>query len=95
MTLGPATRPLLEMAHGVAADLGSTLQDVSVGGASDANFVAALGKPVLCGLGAVGHGAHARGEYVDPATVPHQTALVAGLLGRLATRATQRSTMPC
>jgi glutamate carboxypeptidase len=84
MTLGPATRPLLELARGVAADLGSPLRDVSVGGASDANFVAALGKPVLCGLGAVGHGAHARGEYVDPATVPHQTALVAALLGRLA-----------
>ncbi|RYU09706.1 M20 family metallopeptidase [Nocardioides iriomotensis] len=84
MTLGPASRPLLDLAQAVAADLGSPLRDVSVGGASDANFVAALGKPVLCGLGAVGQGAHARGEYIDPATVPHQTALVAGLLGRLA-----------
>lgn len=84
MTLGPASRPLLGLAQAVAADLGSSLREVSVGGASDANFVAALGKPVLCGLGAVGHGAHARGEYIDPASVPHQTALVAGLLGRLA-----------
>ena len=84
MTLGPATRPLLDMAHDVAAELDSTLRDVSVGGASDANFVAALGKPVLCGLGAVGHGAHARGEYINPAAVPQQTALVAGLLARLA-----------
>ena len=84
MTLGPATRPLLDTAHDVAAELDSTLRDVSVGGASDANFVAALGKPVLCGLGAVGHGAHARGEYINPAAVPQQTALVAGLLARLA-----------
>lgn len=84
MTLGPASVPLLSLAREVAQELGSELHDVSVGGASDANFVAALGKPVLCGLGAVGHGAHARGEYVDPTTVPYQTALVAGLLGRLA-----------
>ena len=67
----------------MSADLGHDLQDTSVGGASDANFVAALGKPVLCGLGAVGHGAHARGEYIHPDAVPHQTALVAGMLEHL------------
>jgi glutamate carboxypeptidase len=84
MTLTEATAPLLEIARKVSADLGHDLQHASVGGASDANFVAALGKPVLCGLGAVGHGAHARGEYIHPDAVPHQTALVAGMLERLA-----------
>lgn len=84
MTLTDATAPLLEIARKVSADLGHDLQDASVGGASDANFVAALGKPVLCGLGAVGHGAHARGEYIHPDAVPHQTALVAGMLEHLA-----------
>jgi glutamate carboxypeptidase len=84
MTLTPATEPLLKIAQAVSAELGQDLLDVSVGGASDANFVAALGKPVLCGLGAVGHGAHARGEYIHPDAVPHQTALVAGILERIA-----------
>jgi len=60
------------------------LPDAAVGGASEANFVAALGLPVLCGIGAVGDGAHAQGEFIYPDTVPAQTALVAGLLGRLA-----------
>ncbi len=84
MVLTEASRPLLTTARSVAADLGRELRDVSVGGASDANFVAGLGKPVLCGLGAVGAGAHARGEFVQAESVGPQTALVAGLLARLA-----------
>ncbi|MEW2396799.1 M20 family metallopeptidase [Streptomyces sp. NPDC046862] len=85
MTLNAASAPLLGLAREVAREQGrGDLPDTSVGGASDANFVAALGLPVLCGLGAVGDGAHAQGEFVYPDTVPAQTALVAGLLRRLA-----------
>lgn len=84
MTLSAATKPLLQKAQAVAAELGRELNAVTVGGASDANFVAGLGRPVLCGLGAVGGGAHARGEFIYPDSIPHQTALVAGLLHRLA-----------
>ncbi|MFE9646311.1 M20/M25/M40 family metallo-hydrolase [Streptomyces sp. NPDC006365] len=85
MTLNTASAPLLDLAREVAREQGRDgLPDAAVGGASDANFVAALGFPVLCGMGAVGDGAHAQGEYIYPDTVPAQTALVAGLLGRLA-----------
>ncbi|MER6915348.1 M20 family metallopeptidase [Streptomyces sp. NPDC000594] len=86
MTLSAASLPLLDLAREVAREQGREgLRDAAVGGASDANFVAALGLPVLCGMGAVGDGAHARGEFIHPDTVPAQTALVAGMLGRLAT----------
>ncbi|MGW3104405.1 M20 family metallopeptidase [Streptomyces sp. NPDC001100] len=85
MTLNAASAPLLDLAREVAGEQGrAPLRDTAVGGASDANFVAALGLPVLCGMGAVGDGAHAQGEFIHPDTVPGQTALVAGLLGRLA-----------
>ncbi|MER5770814.1 M20 family metallopeptidase [Streptomyces sp. NPDC001985] len=85
MTLGAASAPLLALAREVAREQGrGELPAASVGGASDANFVAALGLPVLCGMGAVGDGAHAQGEFIYPDTVPAQTALVAALLGRLA-----------
>lgn len=84
MTLNAASAPLLDLAREVAREQGRELSDTAVGGASDANFVAALGLPVLCGMGAVGDGAHAQGEFIYPDTVPAQTALVAGLLGRLA-----------
>ncbi|WTP58279.1 M20 family metallopeptidase [Streptomyces phaeochromogenes] len=84
MTLNAASAPLLTLAREVAREQGrGELPDAAVGGASDANFVAALGLPVLCGLGAVGDGAHAQGEFIYPDTVPAQTALVAGMLGRL------------
>lgn len=85
MTLNAASAPLLDLARQVAREQGrQELPTAAVGGASDANFVAALGLPVLCGMGAVGDGAHAQGEFIYPDTVPAQTALVAGLLTRLA-----------
>ncbi|MFJ8229818.1 M20 family metallopeptidase [Streptomyces sp. NPDC094448] len=85
MTLNAASAPLLGLAREVARDQGrGELPDTAVGGASDANFVAALGLPVLCGMGAVGDGAHAQGEFIYPDTVPAQTALVAGMLRKLA-----------
>ncbi|MFJ2818641.1 M20 family metallopeptidase [Streptomyces sp. NPDC087294] len=85
MTLGPASVPLLTLAREVARSQGRpSLPDTAVGGASDANFIAALGLPVLCGMGAVGNGAHAKGEYIYPDTIPEQTALVAGMLGGVA-----------
>ncbi|WP_086663431.1 M20 family metallopeptidase [Lentzea kentuckyensis] len=83
MTLNAASAPLLDLARAVARDQGRDLRDAAVGGASDANFVAALGRPVLCGLGAVGGGAHARDEFIYPDTVLPQTMLLAGLLTRL------------
>jgi glutamate carboxypeptidase len=84
MTMSADSALLLGLAREVARDQGrEELGDAAVGGASDANFVAALGLPVLCGLGAVGDGAHAQGEFIYADTVPTQTALVAGLLNRL------------
>lgn len=45
-----ATERLFALAAHVAAGLGLDLRQVSVGGAGDANFVSALGRPVLDGL---------------------------------------------
>ncbi|CEA08832.1 Carboxypeptidase G2 precursor [Arthrobacter saudimassiliensis] len=82
--MAPVTpNPLLEAARESAREIGLALPDVSVGGASDANFVAALGIPVLCGMGAVGGGAHARHEHIRLEAVPRFTALTAGTLFRL------------
>jgi glutamate carboxypeptidase len=76
----PGSRLLFKQARSIAADLGWTAYETSVGGASDGNFVAALDRPVLDGLGAVGNGAHARHEHVLLDHVPARTALLAGLL---------------
>ncbi len=56
------------------------LAGVSVGGASDGNFTAGVGTPTLDGLGAVGDGAHAEGEWVSVPDLPRRTALLAALV---------------
>lgn len=78
------TVALFEAARVIAADIGVDLAETSVGGASDGNFAAALGIPVLDGLGAVGDGAHAVDEWVSIAEIPVRAALVTALLTDLA-----------
>ncbi len=87
---GGINRPAMEQAAGEAlarlaekcahaigiAPLGAR----AVGGASDGNFTAAMGRPTLDGLGAVGDGAHAEHEWASASAVPDRTALVASLI---------------
>ncbi|MGW0810359.1 M20 family metallopeptidase [Nonomuraea sp. NPDC002799] len=84
MERSPGTGLLFERARVVAAELGVDLRECSVGGASDGNFAAALGRPVLDGLGAVGAGAHARHEHVSVDGLVERAALTAALLTALA-----------
>ncbi|MFC3994563.1 M20 family metallopeptidase [Nocardiopsis sediminis] len=84
MTPGAESRRLFEIADTVATDLRGPLGQPHVGGGSDANFIAALGRPVLCGMGAMGDGAHARHEHITVPDIPDRTALLAGTLLRLA-----------
>ena len=82
-----STTELFERAQRLAETLGlPALEEVSVGGGSDGNLIAALGVPVLDGLGAVGDGAHAEGEYVEIDAMPERAALVAALVAELAGR---------
>ncbi|MFE9884279.1 M20/M25/M40 family metallo-hydrolase [Streptomyces scopuliridis] len=80
MRPGPAGRRLFVLADAVATRIRAPLAELHVGGGSDANFVAALGRPVLCGMGATGDGAHARHEHVIVADLPDRVALTAGVL---------------
>ncbi|TMR97496.1 M20 family metallopeptidase [Nonomuraea basaltis] len=84
MERGPGTARLFALACAVAAEMGLDLRECSVGGASDGNFAAALGVPVLDGLGAVGAGAHARHEHISVDGMVERAALTAGLLRALA-----------
>jgi glutamate carboxypeptidase len=74
---------LYEHARQVAALLDCELGETSVGGASDGNFVGALGVPVLDGLGIDGDGAHAAHEHILVDGIATRGALIAGLLATL------------
>lgn len=64
------TAELLQRCQTYAADAGFTLKEAPMtGGASDANFTAALGLPTLDGLGADGDGAHTLNEHILVSTL--------------------------
>jgi glutamate carboxypeptidase len=75
-----ATDDLAARARGGGDRLGLSFDVAATGGASDANFVAALGVPTLDGLGPVGGGDHGVDEWLDLASVPERVALLAGLV---------------
>jgi glutamate carboxypeptidase len=87
---GTWTRPPMERSPGAAAlfaaarehgrALGLELEETSSPGGSDGNLVAALGVPVLDGLGAPGAGAHAVHEHVEIAQLEPRAELLARLL---------------
>ncbi|HEY3579430.1 MAG TPA: M20 family metallopeptidase [Pyrinomonadaceae bacterium] len=71
---------LFEKARSIAASLGFELGEAQVGGASDGNFLAAMGIPVLDGLGISGDGAHAVHEHIEAKDIARRGALITGLL---------------
>ena len=76
----PAVVKLFEKARAIAADLDFELGEAQVGGASDGNFLAAMGIPVLDGLGISGDGAHAVHEHIEVDDITRRGALIGGLL---------------
>jgi len=76
----PAVIELFEKARAIAARVDFDLGEAQVGGASDGNFLAALGIPVLDGLGVSGDGAHAVHEHIEVDDIARRGALIGGLL---------------
>lgn len=71
---------LYEKARSLAASFDYELGEAQVGGGSDGNFVAALGVPVLDGLGLAGAGAHTLDEYVLVSDIAKRATLLTVLL---------------
>lgn len=79
-----AVGALFRRAERLARTMDLPLVETAVGGASDGNLIAALGIPVLDGLGAPGAGAHARGESVSIEGILERTTLAALLVASFA-----------
>jgi glutamate carboxypeptidase len=76
----PAVAALFEHAKRLAGEIGFELEEGSVGGGSDGNFIAALGVRVLDGLGVDGAGAHAEHEHIVIEDIPRRAALLSRLI---------------
>jgi glutamate carboxypeptidase len=71
---------LFDHAKRMAAEAGFELEEGAVGGGSDGNFIAALGVPVLDGLGVDGAGAHAEHEHIIISDISRRAALLTKLI---------------
>jgi glutamate carboxypeptidase len=75
-----AIASLYGQARRAAAEVGFDLPEGSTGGGSDGSYCAALGVPVLDGLGVEGEGAHAAGERTRRDRIAPRAAFLAHLL---------------
>jgi len=64
----------------LAKEIGIDLQASGTGGASDGNFVAPLGIPVLDGMGAVGGDYHSQNEYIFKESLVSRAELLSSIL---------------
>jgi glutamate carboxypeptidase len=69
-----------ERAESIAASIGMNVTAGGTGGASDGNFVAPLGIPLLDGMGAVGNGAHSEREFIFANSMEQKARLISSLL---------------
>ena len=74
---------LFAHAKELATEMNYDLKEASVGGGSDGNFIAAMGVPVLDGLGVDGEGAHAEHEHIIINDIARRATLLARLIETL------------
>jgi glutamate carboxypeptidase len=93
-----ASTLLVQLARGVAAELGFTFADIRTGGASDGNYIAALGVPTLDGMGPIGGYDHSPDEYLELDSIVPRTAFLAGLIAAITSHRSEillaRSALP-
>lgn len=80
MPFDETMKATFEKAKSIAAGIGMNLIAGGTGGASDGNFVAPLGIPVLDGMGAVGEAAHSEREYIFANSLEQKANLIAALI---------------
>lgn len=76
----PAVAKMYDATKVLAAELGLPMAETRRGGVSDGNISAALGLPVIDGLGCNGAGAHAIYEHILVSTIAPRAALLYGML---------------
>lgn len=80
----PQVAALFEKAKSIAASYDYEIDEIQVGGASDGNFVAALGVPVIDGLGLAGAGAHMLTEHILISDIADRATLLTHLIATAA-----------
>jgi glutamate carboxypeptidase len=80
MPLDETMKQTFAKAKSIAGKIGMNLKASGTGGASDGNHVAALGIPVLDGLGPTGEGYHSEREFIFKSSLQERVDLLVALL---------------
>jgi len=80
MPFDDTMKAVYEKVKSIAAKHGIEIKAGGSGGVSDANFVAALGIPVIDGMGAVGEGYHSEREFLFADSLEERVKLLSALL---------------
>lgn len=80
MPCNDTIKATFEKVKAIAANVNIELKAGGTGGASDANFVAPLGIPLLDGLGPTGGESHSEREYIFRDSLVERTKLLAAIL---------------
>lgn len=80
MPFDETMKDTFEKAKLIAKNIGVELTAGGTGGASDGNFVAPLGIPVLDGMGAIGEGYHSEREFIFENCLEDRIKLISELL---------------
>lgn len=80
MPFDDTMKATFEKAKAIARKAGLSIKPGGTGGASDGNFVAPLGIPLLDGLGPAGDGSHSEREFAYTGSLVERTRLVEALL---------------
>ena len=83
MVKNEGTEHLLKIVKEMGSFLDMEIKDIATGGASDGNFVAALGVPVLDGMGPTGGNYHRADEFIYRKSLLEKTKLAALTLLKL------------
>jgi glutamate carboxypeptidase len=80
MPFNETMKNTFEKTRSIAEKAGMEVKASGTGGASDANFVAPLGIPLMDGLGGIGDGAHSDREFIYADSLEQKVKLVSALL---------------
>ncbi len=83
MNPSEATERLISLTNEKAAQLQLPVEWVAAGGVSDANHLAGLGVPTLCGCGPVGSDMHSDKEWLELASIEKRLDLLYALMSEL------------
>lgn len=75
-----STDKLANRAKSIYHELDLSLGAGATGGAGDAGYASATGRPVLDGLGFIGGGAHSEGDYVEIHSIPSRIYLLSRMI---------------